>query len=273
MGGSRQGLEAAVGDRLVSRASVLDRDRAVALAPDDHRRRGPEEIQAVDGAHALAADIDDRAQGLQERAPLAGALQRTQRPDHGVEVDAPLGAAALELGGERRQRAEDPRARGQRDGARRARHRRDPQERADVRAQPAARHEHQPVDPLGELPEELHRDAAAERVADDGRAADAERREQVADRRGVGADRVIAAGGRRVAVSDQVRGDHGVVVGQVQGQLAPVARRVDHPVDQQHRRAAARGPVDHLVAVELGLPGLEAVALLVLGGGRHPAPR
>ena len=116
--------------------------------------------------------------------------------------------------------------------------------RADLGPEPAAGDERQPLDPLGELPEELHRDAAAERVADDRRRADADRDEQVADRRRVGAERVVAARRRRVAVADQVGGDDRVAVGQPHRDLAPVARGVDHAVDQDHRRAAAGGAVD-----------------------------
>ena len=73
----------------------------------------------------------------------------------------------------------------------------------------------------------------------------------------MGADRVVAAGRRRVAVADQVGRDHGVALGEPQGDLAPVPRGVDHPVDEHDRRAAAGRAVDHPVAVEVDLPGLE----------------
>ena len=79
VGGLRQRGEVAVGDRVVGGAPVLDRDRVVALAPDDERRHPLEQVEAVDGADALAAHVDDRAQRLQEGAPRAGLGERAQR--------------------------------------------------------------------------------------------------------------------------------------------------------------------------------------------------
>ncbi len=73
--------------------------------------------------------------------------------------------------------------------------------------------EHEALDSLGELVEELHGDAAAKRVPDDRRAVYADRGEQVADAGGVGTERVVAARRGGVAVADQVGGDHGVVAG------------------------------------------------------------
>jgi hypothetical protein len=89
-----------------------------------------------------------------------------------------------------------------------------PQGRADLAAQAAGGDQRQPLDPLRELPEELHRDTGAERVADDGRPVHSDRDEQVADRGGVGAERVVAARRRRVAVADQVGRDHPMAVGE-----------------------------------------------------------
>ena len=53
--GAGQGLEAAVGDRVVGREAVRDRDRVVALAPDDQGGNLAEQVEAVAGADALAA--------------------------------------------------------------------------------------------------------------------------------------------------------------------------------------------------------------------------
>src|SRR5437762_9422176 len=60
---------------------------------------------------------------------------------------------------------------------------------------------------------ELHRDAAAERVPDDGGARMAEHLEQVADAVRVRAERVVAARLGGAAVAEQVGGDHGVTLG------------------------------------------------------------
>ena len=74
------------------------------------------------------------------------------------------------------------------------------------------------------------------------------------------AERVVAAGCGRVAVADQVGGDHRVGVGEAKRHRLPVARRVHHPVDQDHGRAAPGDPVDHAVPVQLDLPGVELAA-------------
>ena len=75
------------------------------------------------------------------------------------------------------------------------------------------------------------RHAAAERVADDRRVRVAERADQVANTARVGAERVVAARLRRVAVAEQVRRHHRVVLGE----------RLDHVLP---RLPAARDPVD-----------------------------
>ena len=64
-----------------------------------------------------------------------------------------------------------------------------PQDRADVRPEAAAGDQHQPLDHLRKLVGELHRDAAAERVADQGRPLVAEGQHQVAEAAGEGAQR------------------------------------------------------------------------------------
>jgi hypothetical protein len=48
-----------------------------------------------------------------------------------------------------------------------------------------------------------------------------------------------------------------VALGEAQRDLLPVPRRVDHPVDQDDRRPAARDPVDDAVPVEVELPLVE----------------
>ncbi len=237
---------------------MLDRDRAVALAPDDQGRHVAEQVEPVGGADVLAVDVDDRAQGLQERPPRARLLQGPQRPGDRLEVDALRAAAGAQpppggvdrvdqppLGGEAEQRGDT----GQRRAA---------QQRAHLAPEPTAGDQHQPLGALGELVEELHRDTAAERVADDRRPLDADRRQQVADAGRVGAERVVAAGRRRVAVADQVRRDHPVGAGEPLGDRLPVARGVDHAVDQDHGRPAAGDAVDHAVTVQVDLVGLKA---------------
>ena len=129
--------------------------------------------------------------------------------------------------------------------------------RRDLLAEAAAGDQREPFDPLGELVEELHRDAAAERVSDDRRALDADRGQEVADARGMGAERVVAAGRGRVAVADQVRRDDRVRAGEVLRYAVPVARRVEHAVDQDHRWPVAGDPVHGPAPVKDDLPLLE----------------
>ena len=76
-----EGDEAAVGNRGGGGAAVLDRDRAVALAPDDQGRHVAEQIEAIDGADALPVDVDHRSEGLGGRraaipAPAEGPSAR-----------------------------------------------------------------------------------------------------------------------------------------------------------------------------------------------------
>ena len=127
-------------------------------------------------------------------------------------------------------------------------------------AEPAAGDEHEAVRALGELVGELHRDAAAERVPDDGHVLVAERRDDVARRAGVRAQRVVAARRGRLAVAHEVRRDQREALAEQRRDALPRLRRVRDPVQQQQRGAAAGGPVAHAVAVQLQLVGLEGHA-------------
>ena len=134
--------------------------------------------------------------------------------------------------------------------------RRGAQDRADLGAEPAAGDQDQPLDHLRELVGELHRDPAAERVADQRGALVAEREQQVAQAGGEAAQRVVAAAGRGGAVAGQVGGDHGVVAGQRLDHLAPVLGGAGHAVDQQQHRSLAAAEVADLATVQLRRPKL-----------------
>ena len=75
-------------------------------------------------------------------------------------------------------------------------------------AEAAAGDQDEALAALGELVGELHRDAAAERVADDRRAVVAERDHRVADGARVCAERVVAARLGRLAVAQQIGREH-----------------------------------------------------------------
>ena len=164
----------------------------------------------------------------------------------------------------RDQRQDDLRP-GQRGGA---------QQQVDLLAQAAARHEHEPLAQLRELVRELHRDAAAERVADDGRALELETHHQVADARGERAQRVVAARLGGLSVTEQVRRHHGVVLGEAQHRLVPLRGAACDAVDEDDRGPFAGDREVHAVTVQLHVDALDLGdraqgRRLLLGGVWH----
>ena len=253
----REELQPGVGDEGVRGDPVRCRDHRVTLAPDDQRRHALSKIEAIGRAHPLARRIDDRACGVEEGAARPRVAQRREperRSTHvGVRAQAdPAHQRAGEPGDlarpPSREQREHPLGTGQR---RRAEH------PPDLLAQAAARHEREALDALGELVGELHRDPAAHRVADDGRALVPERGHQVAQPVGVGAERVVAARLGRAAVAEQVRRDDGVPLGQRRDHLAPGVRARGDPVDEQHDRSGPRRGVRDGVAVQAQLVPLQ----------------
>ena len=152
--------------------------------------------------------------GVHERAPRVRVAERVQALGQPAHVGVrPQAEAPEQLAGGAPGRARDATEQ-QRQHELGARQRGGPQREADLLAQAAAVDEHEPLQALGELVGELHRDAAAERMADDGRRRDPEHRQEVAHPAGVGAERVVAARLARAAVAEQVGGDDGVVLGE-----------------------------------------------------------
>ena len=165
-------------------------------------------------ADALAARLDDRAHGVQERLARAGVVERREAArEHldvaaGREPRAPQQPAAPRPTPSSAARGEHGRTQSA-PGSAAAR-----SSRWTSRPEAAAGDEHEALAALGELVGELHRDAAAERVADDRRALVAERGQQVAHAAGVRAERVVAARRRRLAVAEQVGRDQREVLAQ-----------------------------------------------------------
>ena len=124
-------------------------------------------------------------------------------------------------------------------------------------AQAAAGDQHQPLAVLRELVGELHRDPAAERVADDAGALNAESHQQVTDPRGVRAERVVTAGLGRLAVAEQVRRDDGVALGQQLDDLVPLRGAPRDPVNQHHGWSLTGDRELHAVAVQQDLDALD----------------
>ncbi len=126
----------------------------------------------------------------------------------------------------------------------------------DLAPEATARDEHEAFAALGELIGELHRDPAAERVADDGRAVVAESHHRVAYGARVGAERVVATRLGRLAVAEQVRRQHGVRGGEVLDRGLPLLRAAGDPVDEDDERPLARLAEADAVAVKLDRFGL-----------------
>ena len=184
------------------------------------------EREPVVRADALAAGLDDRAQRCARKAWREPALSSSakprastamspagRRPTRPSRPPTPRPRSDQPLRGQRRQHVVGARQRG---GA---------QQQVDVAAEAAAGDQHEPLGALGELVGELHRDAAAERVADHGDAVVAERGQRRRARRW----RARRASSRRAGVADspwpeQVGRDHREVLAQQRGDRAPTCR-------------------------------------------------
>src|ERR1019366_8063467 len=102
----------------------------------------------------------------------------------------------------------------------------------------------------GELVGELHRDAAAQRMADHGRAFDAERPSKVAQRVGQRAERIVAGALGRASVAGQVDRDDLMPSGETLENRRPGVPIPADPVNQEHGGAFATGDVGKLTAVK-----------------------
>ena len=114
-------------------------------------------------------------------------------------------------------------------------------------SEPAAVHEDEPLAALEELVRELHRDAAAQRVADEGRPIESERLEEVAHRVRVGPEGIVAARFRGFAVAEEIRGEDVVVLGEAREDGVPGGGGARDPVEQDDEGSASRP----LIAVPL----------------------
>ena len=125
----------------------------------------------------------------------------------------------------------------------------------DLAAETAAPDQDEALDALGELVGELHRDPAAEGVADDRGAVVAEGGDEVADAARVGAERVVAARLGRVAVAEQVGRDDRVLGGEAGDDRRPGVRGARDAVQEDEQRALAALVEAHAVTVEDDLFG------------------
>ena len=244
-------------------APVIDRDDRVALAPDDEERDRLGEVETVRGVDPLAPDVDDRPQRVQERRARLAVGERRVAAQDLADVGVHAQPDAAEQAPDEPAGAHDAIVDQERQHELRARKAGGAQQGADLPAQAAAAHEDQPLAVLGELVGELHRDAAAQRVPDEGRAIVPQRQQQVADPAGVGAQRVVAAGLGRLAVAEQIGRDDGEALGEVREHVGPRGRRRRDPVDEHERRPAAGRAEEDAMAVQ------DDLAQLVVRGGSH----
>jgi hypothetical protein len=124
-----------------------------------------------------------------------------------------------------------------------------PEQQTDLSAESTTRDEDETLAAFGELIGQLHDDAAPERLTDERRALVAERGQQVAQEVGVGADRVLAAGLGRGAVSEEIRRDHRESSGQRRHDVPPGGGAPGHAVDEDDDGPGAGGAEPHRVAV------------------------
>ena len=264
---------------------VLRRDQRIAPPPDHERRQHARQVEAVGGTDALAARVEHRPHRVQERLARLGVAQRGVAARHLREVGPGPEARSGEQLPHGASDAEDARVRDQRQHDLRAGQRGRAKEQMHLAPDPAARDEHEPLREGRVLVGELHRDPAAQRVADHGGAAVAEGHQEVAHRSGVGAERVVAARLGGLAVAEQVGRHDRVALGEHGNDLVPLLRVSGDAVDQEdHRAAAARGAVHDAVAVEgdlllargeigdrlrLRLLGLRLLSRLCLRGCGH----
>ena len=127
--------------------------------------------------------------------------------------------------------------------------RQDPQHRTQVGAEAAAADQGQPLAVVPMLVGELHRDAAAERLADHRRPVHPEFVEEIAQKDREGSQRVVPTRFRGHAVAEQVGRDDAVFLGQLRDDRPPGGRTAGHPVDQQQGVALAGIPVGDPVSV------------------------
>ena len=248
---------------------VAHRDDPVVAAPDDRHRHLLGEVGAVGHGDDLAAPVDDRPDDVPDGRAGEGVAERVVDLGDLVEVAGGLepgagqrletGLAGVAYAGEREQPHDLVEAgRGQH-----------PDPRAHLGAEPARGDQDHPLGALGELVGELHRDAAPEAVADDRDLVDPEERDQVAHPVGVAAQAVVGARLGRLAVAQQVGGDHRVAAGQRVDDRLPRGVVAAETVQEQERGPGADLDVRAAVAVERDVLDLVLERMLL----HHLLPR
>jgi len=125
-----------------------------------------------------------------------------------------------------------------------------PEVERDLPAQPTAAHQDQALAALRELIRELHGHAAPERLADDGGPLVPERVQQVAQRVGMGAERVLVTGLVGLPLPEQIGGQAREPLGQRRHDVPPRHGATGHAVHDQQHRPLAGDSVGDPVAID-----------------------
>ena len=223
-------------------SGVADWDHRVSATPNQLHRNRLRQITSVEHGDHLAAPVHHCAQGASERRRRGRLRQVGEDPEHVGQVSAQRGGPEHRSGHapDDLQRGQDQRQTQERQRLAAHRQRGDAQCDVDVLGHATGAHQDQPVDQLGELVAELHRDATTQRVPDHGDPVDVEHAQQVPHAIGVGGHRVVGAGFIGLAVAQQIWGDDGEPLRQLGLNRAPRGGVVADSVDQQNCRSGTR---------------------------------
>src|SRR5262249_2765139 len=125
------------------------------------------------------------------------------------------------------------------------------EDRVDLATQTTAGDEDQPLDALRKLIAELQCYTAAERVSDDGGLLLAEGVEQVAKQIRVRAQRIVAGWLGRGAMTEEIWGNHQMVLDQSRHHPFPSHRAGRNAMEQNDGRTASCHPITVSLAVKL----------------------
>ena len=228
---SLEDLEAAGRDQLMGGVRVLDGDHSVLVAPHDERGHVRGEIEAVAGVHDLTTRLDHAPHGAHERGSVLRAGQRRIGPPELRQL-GPMDVATAQLPADPGGLVDDQLRERDRHQVLGSRQRQQAEQPRDFAAESAAANEHEAVDEVRMLIGELQSNPAAERVTDDRHGRDVDHRQEVAQTTGERAERVVADWLRGFAMSEQIRGDHVMVLTEGGDHAVPGPRTTCEAMDQ-----------------------------------------
>ena len=248
-------LQPAVGHGLMRPVGVGDRDDPIVSAPHHQTRDLIHQVEAVSGADALTATINDTTQSVEERTAALRIGERGARP-HGLDhTRGRPDAHSTRQPAHHRRRSDHVPVCDQRDQVLTARKCSGPQRDADISAESPAGHQDEPFTAFRVLVGELHGDATAERVTDHRRGPMTQRVEEVAETAGVRLERVVASWRRGTTMPRQIHGDHRASRRETFEDRVPRSHRAGEAVHQDDHRTRTdlpkrNGPTAHSAALD-----------------------